>query len=89
MLGQDPEGYAKACAALAEANAIDYGSIQARTLVIAGSMDKFPSPEKCKEYVAAMKGRASLRVLDGVGHWHLLEDLPGVTEAVQDFLKEE
>jgi pimeloyl-ACP methyl ester carboxylesterase len=87
MLGQDSEGYAKACTALAEAKAIDYGSIQARTLVITGSKDKVPSPELCED-VAAMKGRAILRVLDGVGHWQILEDLPGVAGAVRDFLED-
>ncbi|KAH7128763.1 fumarylacetoacetate hydrolase-like protein [Dendryphion nanum] len=86
LLGQDPEGYAKACGALVGAKDLDFSRIQAQTLIITGSDDEVSPPHLCEKYVDALKGRASLKVLESVGHWHVFEDLNGVKEAVEGFL---
>lgn len=86
LLGQDPEGYAKACTALAEAEKVDFGGVEARTLIVTGDEDEVSAPQLCESYVEQIKGQASLNVLDGVGHWHMFEDVVGVSEAVGKFL---
>ena len=86
LLGQDPEGYAKACTALAGAKGLDFGAIQAKTLIVTGSEDTISPPQLCEKYVDALKGKASLQVLQDVGHWPVFEDVQGVASAVRDFL---
>lgn len=86
LLGQDPEGYAKACAALAEAPALDFAALQPKTLVITGSEDKVSPPQLCEKYVKDLQGRADLQVLEGVGHWHVFEDAKGTVNAIKGFL---
>jgi pimeloyl-ACP methyl ester carboxylesterase len=86
LLSQDPEGYAKGCAALADANGIDFAAIQARTLIVTGSEDRVSPPQLCEKYVKELKGNARLQVLENVGHWHIFEDSEGVANAVETFL---
>lgn len=86
LLGQDPEGYAKACTALAEAPALDFAALQPKTLVITGSEDKVSPPNLCEKYVAELHGTASLQVLDNVGHWHVFEDVQGTADAIKGIL---
>jgi pimeloyl-ACP methyl ester carboxylesterase len=86
LLGQDAEGYAKACTALASAEAIDYVQTGVKTLFVTGSEDGVAPPEVCEGYVGASGGMAELKVLKGVGHWHVFEDLQGVAAAVQGYL---
>ncbi|KAJ4373035.1 hypothetical protein N0V83_003326 [Neocucurbitaria cava] len=86
LLSQDPEGYAKACTALAGATGLDFGGVQAETLIVTGSEDKVSPPGLCEKYVEVLKGKATLMVLENVGHWHVFEDLQGVASAVKEFL---
>tara|TARA_R110002003_G_scaffold1868_6_gene23620 strand:+ start:2188 stop:3108 length:921 start_codon:yes stop_codon:yes gene_type:complete len=87
LLSQDPEGYAKACTALADADGLDFAAIQAKTtLIVTGNEDKTSPPQLCEKYVNQMQGKASLRLLQDVGHWHVFEDVEGVAKAVGSFL---
>jgi pimeloyl-ACP methyl ester carboxylesterase len=86
LLGQDPEGYAKACAALADAEGLDFSALQTKTLIITGSEDKVSPRSLCEKYLEELKVEARLQVLQGVGHWHVFEDLQGVASAIQSFL---
>ncbi|KAF2832514.1 fumarylacetoacetate hydrolase-like protein [Ophiobolus disseminans] len=86
LLGQNPEGYAKACTALAEAKPLDLTSLEMETWFITGSDDKVSSPELCQKYSTETK-RSNLRVLTEVGHWHIFEDLAAVTKAVKEALE--
>jgi len=88
LLSQDPEGYAKACSALAGATiAFDLGNVQARTLIITGEEDKVSPPALCEKMKSAMPACEDVVVLKDVGHWHLFEDAAGVSAAVNKFLK--
>jgi pimeloyl-ACP methyl ester carboxylesterase len=87
VLGQDPEGYAKACQALVDAQELDFGGVQAKTLIITGSEDEVSPPELCEKYKIAMQGRASVEILAGVRHWHVFEDCAGVAKAVKEFIE--
>lgn len=83
LLGQDPEGYAKACTALAEAtNALDVSKVEAETYIITGAEDKVSPPQLCHGYREKMPNVKSVQALDGVGHWHIFEDLAAVSKAV-------
>jgi pimeloyl-ACP methyl ester carboxylesterase len=87
LLGQDPEGYAKACSALANATTkLDFAAIKPQTLIITGSEDKVSPPQLCKEYAALLPRGSSVEVLEDVGHWHVYEDVQGVSGAVSAFL---
>lgn len=86
LLGQDPESYAKACSALAGATmALDLESLNSDTLIVTGDEDKVSSPALCEKYVERIP-EAKHVVLPQVGHWHIFEDVQGVTEAVRGFL---
>ncbi|KAF2013597.1 fumarylacetoacetate hydrolase-like protein [Aaosphaeria arxii CBS 175.79] len=87
LLGQDPEGYAKACTALAESETLDFAALHTKTLIVTGSDDQISPPDLCKRYVVgSLGGNAGLEVLEGVGHWHVFEDLQGVVNAITGFL---
>ncbi|THZ82588.1 hypothetical protein D6C84_05679 [Aureobasidium pullulans] len=87
LLGQDPEGYAKACAALAGAtDTLDFAQIKSQTLIITGSEDKVSPPQLCEKYVQSLPKGSSLEVLENVGHWHVYEYVSGVSRAVSQFL---
>jgi len=87
LLGQEPEGYAKACAALAGAtDKMEYEKIECRTLVITGDEDKVAPPELCRKYQTALPNCQGVVVLENVGHWHTFEDGKGVSTAIADFL---
>jgi pimeloyl-ACP methyl ester carboxylesterase len=89
LLGQDPEGYAKACAALANATTeLDFTAIKPQTLIITGSEDKVSPPQLCEKYAASVPHSSSVVVLEDVGHWHVYEDVEGVSHAVSKFLSD-
>jgi len=86
LLGQDPEGYAKGCTALASAvGTIPIEEIKVPTLIITGDQDKLAPPAICESYAGQIKV-ATLEVLPNVGHWHVFEDVHGVSAAVKSFL---
>jgi len=85
LLGQDPAGYAFACEALADAVDPDFSSISVPVLLLTGDEDKV-SPVQVNEELLSTYANAQLNVLDGVGHWHSLEDPTTVTHRLQDFL---
>lgn len=87
LLAQDPEGYGKGCMALAGAQEeLDLSQVQARTLIVTGSADNIASVKNCNELAAQIPG-ARIEVLNNAGHWHLFEDLEGVSTEVKSFLK--
>lgn len=86
LLGQDPEGYAKGCTALAGVDKpLPVAGVKARTLIITGDEDKVSPPAVCEKYAGEIKG-AKVVVLPKVGHWHVFEDLAGAAKAVKSFL---
>ncbi|CAG9982926.1 unnamed protein product [Clonostachys byssicola] len=86
LLSQDPESYAKAVWALANATQkLDVEAIMAKTLIVTGDEDKVSPPSLCEGYTSRIQG-SSLVVLKDVGHWHVFEDVAGVAAAVKGFL---
>jgi len=86
LLGQDPESYAKATWALAGATQeLMVEQIQAKTLIITGDEDKVSPPSLCEKYASRIQD-SKLVVLNNVGHWHVFEDVDGVSQAIEKFL---
>lgn len=89
LLSQDPEGYAKGCSALAGAKDMNIDFLRigktAKTLIITGAEDKV-SPPAHVERIAGACGNAEVVILPDVGHWHVFEDIEGVSNAVRSFL---
>lgn len=82
LLGQDPEGYAKGCTALARVSqALPVQNLKVPTFIVTGDEDKVSPPQVCEKYAADIKG-ARVQVLPNVGHWHNFEDITGVAKAV-------
>ncbi|KAB5576485.1 Alpha/Beta hydrolase protein [Coniochaeta sp. 2T2.1] len=87
LLASSPDGYISLCRAIAEARVPDYGSIKAPLLIIAGGEDK-SAPVEGSTYILEQYGSAKKEqmVLDGVGHWHVLEAYDDVAKLVGDFV---
>lgn len=87
LLSQDPEGYAKGCTALAgSSEALPVSQIKSRTLIVTGDEDKVSPPQLCEKYSEDIK-EAKVQVLPQVGHWHIFEDVKGVSDALAAFLQ--
>ncbi|KAL6237975.1 hypothetical protein BDW75DRAFT_228321 [Aspergillus navahoensis] len=86
-LSQDPEGYAKACMALARSaeETLDVEKVAAKTLILTGTADAVSPPALCEKYGQQIKN-SKVVVLDDVAHWHLFEDVEGVRSEVYQFL---
>ncbi|KAL4786426.1 hypothetical protein BJX76DRAFT_365808 [Aspergillus varians] len=87
LLGQDPEGYAKACMALARSaeETLCVERLGCVTFIVTGAHDAVSPPALCKAYAEKIGG-AEVVVLEDVAHWHLFEDVKGVQDAVCRFL---
>jgi 2-keto-4-pentenoate hydratase/2-oxohepta-3-ene-1,7-dioic acid hydratase in catechol pathway/alpha-beta hydrolase superfamily lysophospholipase len=85
LLGQDPDGYAAACEALAVAEEPDFAGIKAPVLLLTGSDDK-TSPPAVNDDIFALLSKARLHVIEGIGHWHTLEAPEDVTRHLREFL---
>ena len=85
LMGQDPEGYAAHCEALANATAVALAKIEAPTLLITGSDDKTAPPGGAQAMFEELPN-ASYEVIEGIGHWTALEAAERVTSAIGDFL---
>ncbi|MCU4182771.1 alpha/beta hydrolase [Acidiferrimicrobium sp. IK] len=84
LMGQDPQGYASHCEALAAATAVEIAKIEAPTLLLTGSDDKVGSPDSAKAMFEEFPN-ASYEVIEGIGHWTALEAPQRVTDALRDF----
>lgn len=81
---QDSEGYAMACEALAAAEDPDWSKIKARTMIVSGVHDKVSAPATCDAIKDSLGGTdVELVSMDGVGHWHTLENAQRAGELVR------
>ncbi len=84
LMGQDPEGYARTCEALAAATAANLAAIQCPVLLVTGDEDKV-APPATAETMAGQIGRADCRILSDCGHWTPIEQVDGVNAALTRF----
>ena len=85
LMGQDPEGYASHCEALADARAVDLAKVEAPTLLLTGGDDKTAPPETARA-MAEELAHGSFEVIDGIGHWTALEAASRVSSTLREFL---
>ncbi len=89
LMGQDAEGYAKACMALAGSSkdTIQVDGLKGKKVLLLTGSDDNVTPEAASQAWAEKLGEgAEVRIVDGVGHMHMYEDTEGVRREVGAFL---
>jgi 3-oxoadipate enol-lactonase len=84
LMRQDPEGYARACEALAAAEPADIARLACPTLLITGDEDPTGTPSGARAMAERIPG-ARLIVLPRCGHWTTLERPAECTAALKEF----
>jgi 3-oxoadipate enol-lactonase len=72
LMRQCPDGYARNCDALAEANSADTSRILCPTLLVTGSDDAVAPPQAVRSMSEKIAG-SSVEILRGCGHWTTIE----------------
>jgi len=76
LMRQDPDGYARTCEALADAQPADIARIRCPVLLVTGDEDVVAPPQSVRmigEKLTAAGASARVEVLRGCGHWEPLE----------------
>ena len=76
LMRQSPDGYARSCEALADAQAADASRIACPTLLVTGDEDGVAPPNAVRqmgERIAAGGAPVEVEVLRGCGHWTPIE----------------
>ncbi len=84
IMGQDAEGYARSCEALAAARSAPLSKIRCPTLLITGDEDGVAPPPAVQKLGKAIK-RAKVIILPQCGHWTPLERVEDVNRALLTF----
>lgn len=84
IMAQPPEGYARNCEALAEAQSADLSCIACPTLLITGDQDRTAPADVGRAMASAIRG-AELQVLTACGHWATIERAKQVNYALTVF----
>jgi pimeloyl-ACP methyl ester carboxylesterase len=85
LLAQDPEGYARTCEALSEAQAADIAPSVCPALLITGDEDPV-APAQNARAIAAKMADARVETLARCGHWTTFERAMECRELAADFL---
>jgi pimeloyl-ACP methyl ester carboxylesterase len=72
LMRQDPDGYARTCDALADAQAADLGKIACPVLLVTGDEDAVAPPQSVRA-MSSKLSRSRVEVLRGCGHWTPVE----------------
>ena len=72
LMRQDPDGYARTCYALAEAEPADTARVGCSTLLVTGDEDAVAPPQSVRALGERISG-AQVEVLRGCGHWTPVE----------------
>ncbi|HVL58751.1 MAG TPA: alpha/beta fold hydrolase [Burkholderiaceae bacterium] len=72
LMRQDPDGYARTCDALAQAQPADASKIECPTLLVTGDEDGVAPPQSVRMMGERIAG-ARIEVLRGCGHWTPIE----------------
>lgn len=85
LMRQDPDGYARTCDALADAEAADTGNINCPALLVTGDEDVVSPPQAVRQIASKISG-AKVEVLRGCGHWTPVEKPEECSELLRQFL---
>jgi pimeloyl-ACP methyl ester carboxylesterase len=84
LMRQDPEGYARSCEALAEAQPADTSKIACPTLLVTGDEDMVAPPQAVRAMSEKIAG-SRVEILRGCGHWTPLEKPEECMQLLQRF----
>jgi 3-oxoadipate enol-lactonase len=84
LMGQEPDGYARSCEALAEMQAADTSQIDCPTLLVTGDEDVVAPPQSVRMMGEKISG-SRIEVLRGCGHWTPLEKPDECIELLKRF----
>ncbi len=85
-MGQDKEGFARSCEALAGAERADRRMIDCPALIVTGDEDGVGPPSIARELADGLKGARSV-VLDRCGHWTPIERPRECSRLIAEFLR--
>ena len=88
LMRQEPQGYARNCAALAAATAAAVERIEAPTLLVTGDEDPVAPPQAVRAMAEKLSGARSVRsvVLSRCGHWTPVERAEECARELRSFL---
>ena len=72
VMRQCPDGYARSCEALADAQAVEVGGIECPTLLVTGDEDAIAPAQAVRQIGERIRG-ARVTVLPRCGHWTMVE----------------
>jgi 3-oxoadipate enol-lactonase len=85
LMRQDPDGYARTCEALADAQAADTSAIACPTLLVTGEEDAVAPPQSVRMMGQKIAG-SRVEVLRGCGHWTPVEKPEDCISLLKNFL---
>jgi 3-oxoadipate enol-lactonase len=85
-MGQDPEGFARSCEALAQADKADHRLIDCPTLIVTGDEDAV-APASIAQELADRIGNAKTLVLHRCGHWAPIERSKECGKLLSEFVR--
>jgi len=84
LMGQNPEGYARNCEALAQATAADLSRVACPVLLMTGDEDRTAPPDVARA-IASNLSNSEVRIIEGCGHWTPVERPKQVSYAMTLF----
>jgi pimeloyl-ACP methyl ester carboxylesterase len=84
LMGQNPDGYARSCEALADAQSADTTRIACPTLLVTGDEDVVAPPQTVRMMGQKISG-SRVEVLRGCGHWTPVEKSEECVELLNRF----
>jgi 3-oxoadipate enol-lactonase len=87
LMRQDPDGYGRTCAALADAQPADTTHITCPTLLVTGDEDAVAPPQAVRSMGEKIAG-CRVEVLRGCGHWTPVERPAECTDLLSRFLQQ-
>ncbi|MDQ3025330.1 MAG: alpha/beta hydrolase [Pseudomonadota bacterium] len=85
LMRQDPEGYARSCEALAQAQPVDLAAIKCPTLLVTGEDDAVAPPQSVRAIGDRVPG-SRVVVYPRCGHWTTYERPEECARELRDFL---
>jgi pimeloyl-ACP methyl ester carboxylesterase len=86
LMRQPPEGYARTCDALADAQAADASKLACPVLLVTGDEDAVAPAQAVRQIAERIPG-CRLEILRGCGHWTTIEKPDECTDLLRRFLE--
>ena len=87
LMRQDPDGYARTCDALADAQPADVSGLTCPALLVTGDEDVVAPPQAVRQIASKIAG-VRVEVLRGCGHWTPVEKPDECSELLRQFLSQ-